>query len=376
MRPRSTRSAVGAGLLLVTVTVGGALPAAADHASGHRAPSAQAPVLFAEDFVPPMDAEYGEEHGWTVGGFGGIAAGASVTKVPIVFVHGNQADAQNFFVVRDQLRADFDYSDQELWAISYGGLGYLGGSTPVANDGGEAEYAAAYPRATVNGNPQNNDVNVADVIAFIDAVRAYTGAEHVQVVAHSLGVTIIRKAMLVEPRLRETVIGVVGIAGANHGTSVCSGLEDDYYGCDEIAPDTAWLAELNAPGEAPGPTRWMTVYDGTGAADIFFVGPDFAQSPALDGAEINREWPGTSHNDLRVDPTIVADWATWLAAVETDHLAALPAAAVTEPEPEQSAAATADVTADEDPLPTTGGGTALVAGLALAGATLGRRRRR
>jgi pimeloyl-ACP methyl ester carboxylesterase len=273
-----SRGAAAVALWLVVVF---AAPAAADHASGHRAaPTEPAPVEFADDFTPPLDAEYGIP----LGGFGGVERGAPLAHIPIVFVHGNQADAQNWYVVRDQFRTQFGYGDQELWALSYGGLGYVGGSAAAATDGGEAEYVAEHPQAGVNGTPQANDVNVPDLRAFLDAVRAYTGSEKVQVVAHSLGVTIVRKAMLVDPSLRERVTAVVAIAGANHGTSVCRGVEDSYYGCDEIAPGTAWLDELNAAGEAPGPTRWMTVYDGSGVADVFF-NPQDAESPRLDVAQ-------------------------------------------------------------------------------------------
>jgi triacylglycerol lipase len=339
---RSSTVAVMVVALAFAVLAG---PARAEHANGHRAPTEPAPVLFAEDFTPPLDGEYDP---WPLGGFGGIRRGSPITHLPIIFVHGNQADAQNWYAVRDQFMATAGYTEQELWALSYGGLGYVGGSTPVRHDGGESAYVQQHPQAAISGNPQNNDVNVPDLLAFIDAVREYTGAEQVQIVSHSLGVTIVRKAMLVRPALREQVAGVVAIAGANHGTSVCAGLDDDYYGCDEIAPGTAWLAQINDVGEAPGPTRWMTVYDGTGAGDIFYQ-PQDAQSPALDGAEHNNTYPNTSHNDLRIAPEIVEDYLAFLLEVEAD----LRSAADRAPSPD-----TAPAPVDGQPkgLPATGAG--------------------
>ncbi len=337
----------------------------ADHANGHRDPTGPAPVLFADDFTPPDDAEYG----FPLGGFGGIRRGAPLERVPIVFVHGNQADAQNWYVVRDRLEETAGYTDQELWALSYGGLGYVGGSAPVAHDGGEAAYVAEHPQAGVSGNPQSNEVNVADLIAFLDAVQAYTGARRVHVVAHSLGVTIVRRAMVVDPGLRGRVAAVVAIAGANHGTTVCRGAEDSYYGCDEIAPGTRWLARLNAHGEAPDPTRGMTVYDGTGVGDVFY-GPEDAQSPRLQGADVNRVWPHTSHNDLRVAPDIVDDWAAFLARVEAD----LPATPASPPSASGRTTAPPAPSRAGTTTPATGGGLALPALVALLVA--GARRRR
>jgi hypothetical protein len=55
----------------------------------------------------------------------------------------------------------------------------------------------------------------------------------------------------------------------------------------------------------------MTVYDGTGAGDPAYVGPTYAQSPALKGAD-NRQFPYTYHNDLRLDPKIVAVYRAWI----------------------------------------------------------------
>jgi pimeloyl-ACP methyl ester carboxylesterase len=171
-------------------------------------------------------------------------------------------------------------------------------------------YWKANPQALDNGgHGAANDVNVPDLIAFVRAVMAYTGSKQVQIVAHSLGVTIVRKMLYAHPDLRRNVVAAVMIAGANHGTTVCRGLETSYYGCDEIAPGTTWLAQLNAAGEAPGPTCWMSVYDGA-TGDPFFVGPD-ATSPHLDGA-YNLTFPGFYHNDLRVDPRPVAAYSAFL----------------------------------------------------------------
>jgi hypothetical protein len=99
---------------------------------------------------------------------------------------------------------------------------------------------------------------------------------------------------------------------ANHGTTVCRGLDTSYYGCNEIASGTTWLAGLNGPGgslETYAPTHWQTIYNGL-EGDPLFVGPDEG-SPQLLGAD-NRTFPGAYHNDLRVGPAEVDTYLAFL----------------------------------------------------------------
>ena len=51
----------------------------------------------------------------------------------------------------------------------------------------------------------------------------------------------------------------------------------------ELAPGSPWLAQLDRGGETPGPTRYMTLYDGSGHGDELFPHP-YQDSPALEGA--------------------------------------------------------------------------------------------
>ncbi len=252
--------------------------AAREPQAGHTMPP-PAPVLFARDFPKLYDCEWG----YPLGGFGGIRRGAPRRHVPVIFVHGNQADAENWCLVRDQFRAA-GYSDQELWALSYNGLGnaYAGLPTRTPPDADSQAYWQSDPSALANGgHGAANDVNVPDLWAFTLTVMAYTRSQQVDFVAHSLGVTIVRKMLYDHPWFRSHVPAAVMIASGNHGTTVCRGLDTTYYGCDEIAPGTAWLAQLNSRGEAPRPTCWMTVYDGLEATRSSSVRTSRA-----------RTWPG------------------------------------------------------------------------------------
>ena len=285
---------------------------------GHAtSPPPPAPALFAKDFPVVHDCEWGIP----VGGFGGTKRGAPIKHVPIIMVHGNHSDAVDWFAVADQAKAA-GYTDQELYAISYNGLGGQVDGAPIICPCPPAPRAVAYeqrPDVVTNlasgGQYAADEVNVQDLYDFIHAVQSYTGSKRVELVGHSLGVTIIRKTMFLHRELYRDATAVVLIAGANHGTSLCRGSETTVYGCDEIGPDTKWLKTLNSIG-APGPTKYMTIYNGTNDLDPFFdQGPTFddRQSPRLRGA-INLTFGDAYHSDLRVRPDIVAIYLKVLAA--------------------------------------------------------------
>ena len=285
--------------------------AALEPQTGHTMPP-PARALFAADFPALNDCEWG----YSMGGFGGVHQGIALHHTPVIFVHGNQADAENWFLVADQFKQQAGYSDQELYAISYNGLengsaGLPTCCTPAPESLSYWQNTNPFPYYEFccnGGHGASDDPNVPDLYAFVQAVQQYTGSSDVDVVAHSLGVTIVRKLLFVHPELRQQVLAAVMIAGANHGTTVCRGLQNTYYGCDEIAPGTAWLQQLNAGGEAIGPTHWMSVYNGADNTDPFFQQApgafDDRGSPHLEGAT-NVTCPGTYHNDLRVRPDIV-----------------------------------------------------------------------
>ena len=281
----------------------------ADNAGiGNSEPSKAAVARFPADFPALTDHEWG----FALGGFGGTRAGEPPGHVPVIFVHGNNVDHADWYPVRNDFR-NAGWSDQALWALSYNGLGASNGTALFReNPERDAEHAAAGGDgiARVTGN----DVNVPDLYDFIMAVRAYTGSTKFSLVGHSLGVTLARKTLKVHPELRADLVAFVGIAGANDGTAFCPpGSETLVASCDEIAAGTPWLAELNGPNgsdETYAPARWLTIYDGSGVGDPAFPGT-YAQSPRLEGAD-NREYPYTYHNDLRLDPAIVAEYRVFL----------------------------------------------------------------
>ncbi|MCA1832105.1 MAG: alpha/beta fold hydrolase, partial [Actinobacteria bacterium] len=286
---------VAAGLVL------GVVPARADHVERDVCPT-EPTREFPSGFRLPIDhqaeicrnesVQWKDKH---VGGWGGGDCPADHKKrTPVVLVHGTTADAWFWRAasetadgtitnVRERLIRD-GYCPAEIWAISYTGDGNPRGS-----------YGAGYYTY--------NDVNADEVWQFIMSVRDFTGAPVVDVVGHSLGVTVVRKGMFLHrhdaPDVNpyDVVRRAVMIAGGNHGTTVCRGgtVLHPSHVCDEVDPDSPWLTDLNSIGESPGPTKWMSICDCL-AADQFYEGPDI-ESPLLAGS-VQLRLPGTPHITL------------------------------------------------------------------------------
>lgn len=273
-----------------------ATAAHADHWEKHLGPSEPARE-FPASFLPllPEDSQHATTLGtWAdphVGGWGGSEETCRPPKPPrppVVFVHGNSVDASfwrtadsgdgTIVNVRDRFLAA-GYCPDQLWAISYTGS---------------------------TGYTTYNDKNTDDIYEFVQAVRSYTRARTVDVVAHSLGVTLVRKTALQHPDLYSQIRTFVAIAGANHGTTSCRGAGTAHVShvCEETEPGSAWLAELNAAGETPPGPVYLTLYDGSGLTDNFYLAVD-AESPRLDGA-CNHSMPGTPHATLARGDAAVA----------------------------------------------------------------------
>lgn len=210
------------------------------------------PSSFPAGFNAPTDATRGEK----LGGFGGGAG--TITHNPVIFVHGNTRTAKDF-VKNYEYFLGKGYTPNELWAVSYG-----------------------------NNNVNmidSNDENAPDIAAFVEEVLRYAktinpNVQKVDIISHSLGPTVVRKA--VKAFHLEDKIGThVMIAGANHGMELCSpGINTV---CDELYPGSSWLADLNSPVENPGPTKHVAIYDGTGKYDVAFNSVRIKDSPAIKG---------------------------------------------------------------------------------------------
>lgn len=189
---------------------------------------------------------------------------------PIVFVHGNGDSAAGWQVQIDRFKAA-GYGDAELHAITM---------TPPQNET-HAHYAQ-------------------QLKPYIDEVLAKTGAARVNVVAHSLGCTVLRyylKFMGGAERVESAVL----ICGANHGIPACDltlGDPATFKQSPEVNTLGAqFLKDLNTGNDGDletfGPTRYMTI---SGPDDEFYF--FYEDSPQLRGAD-NRVIKGHGHFGLR-----------------------------------------------------------------------------
>src|SRR3989442_768926 len=157
--------------------------ASAEHAAAHCRP-APADVAFPADFPALQDHEWG----FRLGGWGGVAKGLPSRHHPVIFVHGNTRDAADWDEPARSVKQRFleaGYSRQELWALSYNGKSTKG-------------LPLAFQCRTTNR------ANVSDLADFVKAVLPYTRAPKVDVIAHSIGVTVARRLLVDEdsPALR------------------------------------------------------------------------------------------------------------------------------------------------------------------------------
>jgi pimeloyl-ACP methyl ester carboxylesterase len=239
-------------------------------------------TTFPAGFVVPTDASLSVP----VIGFG---AAGPVTRTPVILLHGNNdtpypTACNPFFGQISALGSyllDHGYAPSEVWALGY--------------QGDQCDLLADNTRRS--GEAHTTLANVADLDAFVHAVLDYTGAKRVDIVGHSLGGTLAR-AWMKQTHSGHLVRRLVEIASPNHGIINCSPDPANYFQtvagggftptsavCLEYgAADTPFLSWLNGGTETPGPTRYLSIYNG--GADFVYIsapdGPFFPAVPAQD----------------------------------------------------------------------------------------------
>lgn len=152
--------------------------------------------------------------------YGGKASNSTpVTRQPVIFIHGNSDKAVGYLGTTqsgwtgslNHFHAQ-GYTEAELYAVTWGDANPL-----------------------LSASQTHSKPVLERLRAFVEAVIDYTGASKVDIVTHSMGVTLMRKVIEggwtndpsnggsynLGPSLSGQVDAFVGIAGANRGLTNC-----------------------------------------------------------------------------------------------------------------------------------------------------------
>ncbi len=233
--------------------------------------------------------------------FGGKMSDSDCTiEQPVIFVHGNGdkcnsgliggwGDSVEYFLSRG-------YRSSELFCTTYGD-----GALSVATNYHSKEY-------------------VMRIRKMIEAVKAYTGAEKVDVIGHSMGVTMARKAIkggwandmlaggeyYVGDPIGSVVDTFIGIAGGNKGLASCyltgpitpgcgstNGFYPGYYFWWRLRGVSDFLVDLNSSSRYEGDYRysmWSVVDEVVGGACLVW-GKNTCRVPGQTGEKVFSTYP-------------------------------------------------------------------------------------
>ena len=149
---------------------------------------------------------------------GRTSASDTVVNQPVIFMHGNSDSALGQSSTFTGWNNSINY---------FGSQGYKTSELYATTWGDASPALSAYQ--------YHSKPNLQKIRAFIQAVKTYTGAAKVDIVTHSMGVTLTRKAILggagndsanggsynLGSPLTSSIDAFVGIAGANWGLVSC-----------------------------------------------------------------------------------------------------------------------------------------------------------
>ena len=187
---------------------------------------------------------------------------AATAKRPILFVHGWNSSASTW----DTMVASFKkagWTDAELFRWSY-------------------------------DTSQSNTVTAQDIATRVDSIRAQTGWDRVDVIAHSMG-SLSSRYFLKNLGGDLEVDDWVSLGGPNHGTDTANLCGQT--SCLEMRIGSDFLTALNSGDESPGTPAYATWWS---PCDTI-INPD--SSVPVSGAT-NTKTACISHSALTTDSTV------------------------------------------------------------------------
>ncbi|MBW5486375.1 esterase/lipase family protein [Streptomyces bambusae] len=194
---------------------------------------------------------------------------------PVVLVHGYNADPGVWGALRADLRAA-GYADSELFSWGY------------------------------DTHRSVNEELSGRLAAYVEEVRRQTGADRVDVVAHSFG-SLVSRWYVKFGGGAATVDHWVSLAGPNHGTSTAWACALWDQACRDMTPNSYVQKNLAAGDETPGTVKYATFWSDCDEV----INPD--GSVPLTGAA-NTGVGCLKHNDLLGDATTTSGVRAFLAS--------------------------------------------------------------
>ncbi len=242
---------------------------------------------FSSDFKSWLHANGYGKYAFAQGNvpaFGGKAsAGEKVTKEPVIFIHGNSDSAAGWKNSIEHFSKQ-GYKPSEMYAMTWG------------------------PSDPKQASKQHHSREYTEEVrAFIQAVKEYTGAEKVDVIGHSMGVTLARKAIQggdgfdpyegskysLGKAMTDSVDTFVGIAGANRGLASAAFTGDLFPTTNRVSglhPGSEFLKDLNAVNHDEGShvySMWSHVDQLVGVGLAGATSP----IPGQDGQKVYGTYP-------------------------------------------------------------------------------------
>lgn len=212
--------------------------------------------------------------------------GYEKSKNATLFVHGNGRDATDWST-HFKYFTEKGMNGNELWAISFD----------------NSKFTHSYLASQLE--------------EFVENIFRYTEIENVSIISHSLGVTVSRYWLQKYDRYND-VNTFIGIAGANHGASLCppKGLamflpeSNRCKPCQSLSDKSitpTLVEELNNKvGETPGDVKYYTI---RGSDDRFYR--SCSESPRLEGAEENIVLDA-DHDEVRKSVESLENQYKWI----------------------------------------------------------------
>jgi len=240
--------------------------------------------------------------------FGGKQSDSDpIANIPIVFIHGNSDKAIGFsgwqtgFTISIEYFLSQGYTEAELYATTWG-------------------PADPFQMA----NQYHSKAYLTYLRAFVEAVLNYTGAPQINIICHSMGVTLARKVVQggtgndngpynLGPSLASQINTFIGIAGANLGLVACvsqmqyptCGTTNGLYPGWAIGPLglSQYLQNLNnGPKEAEYLfSLWSAFDDLIGYGDVVYL--QYTSNLQDQDGHVEYDNPSYTHLGLRDNTT-------------------------------------------------------------------------